>query len=103
MSNPAALVATPLPPGERENTELPNDPSPSVTIRSNAARYRLPNWIRSTKLGSGILNDIRSRAPYYKSDWTDAWNYRVIPATTLIFFSKCVYCFHNRDIMLTFC
>lgn len=39
-------------------------------------------------LGSGISLDIRARAPFYLSDWTDAWNYRVIPATTLIFFAK---------------
>jgi hypothetical protein len=36
----------------------------------------------------GIVQDIRARAPYYLSDWTDAWNYRVVPATLLIFFAK---------------
>jgi hypothetical protein len=41
-------------------------------------------------LGRGIRNDIKARAPYYISDWTDAYNYRVVPATILIFFSKCV-------------
>lgn len=45
--------------------------------------------IKSLKIGAGIRNDIRSRIPYYASDWTDAWNYRVVPATTLIFFAKC--------------
>lgn len=28
------------------------------------------------------------RAPYYLSDWTDAYNYRVIPATAFVFFSN---------------
>ncbi|KAJ4481879.1 HCO3 transporter family-domain-containing protein [Lentinula aciculospora] len=44
------------------------------------------NWI--AKLASGIVLDIRARAPYYVKDWTDAWNYRVVPATALIFFAN---------------
>jgi hypothetical protein len=47
----------------------------------------------SVKLGAGIYNDIRSRAPYYISDWTDAWSYRVVPATVLIFFAKYAFFF----------
>lgn len=39
-------------------------------------------------LGYGIYNDLRSRLPYYKSDFTDAFNYRVIPSTTYIFFTN---------------
>jgi boron transporter len=39
-------------------------------------------------LGYGIYNDIRSRLPHYKSDFTDAFNYRVIPSTTFIFFTN---------------
>ncbi|KAJ7593521.1 HCO3 transporter family-domain-containing protein [Mycena floridula] len=45
---------------------------------------RLPAWIR--RIGSGIGLDIQARAPWYRSDWSDAWNYRVLPATALIFF-----------------
>ncbi|KAJ7808864.1 anion exchanging protein [Mycena olivaceomarginata] len=44
------------------------------------------DWIRA--LGSGVVSDIRSRAPFYLTDWCDAWNYRVIPATALIFFAN---------------
>ncbi|KDQ11348.1 hypothetical protein BOTBODRAFT_114602 [Botryobasidium botryosum FD-172 SS1] len=33
----------------------------------------------------GIWRDINARGPYYLSDWTDAWTYRVIPATLLMF------------------
>ena len=33
------------------------------------------------RLGRGMYDDVRARAPYYMSDWTDAWNYRVVPAT----------------------
>lgn len=29
----------------------------------------------------GMVNDIRRRAPFYMSDWTDAWDYRVVPST----------------------
>ncbi|KAJ3771636.1 HCO3 transporter family-domain-containing protein [Lentinula raphanica] len=42
----------------------------------------------ATKLASGIILDVRARAPYYVRDWTDAWNYRVVPATALIFFAN---------------
>ncbi|EGN98127.1 hypothetical protein SERLA73DRAFT_169180 [Serpula lacrymans var. lacrymans S7.3] len=41
-----------------------------------------------TVLGAGIIQDVRARAPWYRSDWTDAWNYRVVPATALIFFAN---------------
>jgi hypothetical protein len=33
------------------------------------------------RIGRGMYDDVRARAPYYMSDWTDAWNYRVVPAT----------------------
>jgi hypothetical protein len=42
-------------------------------------------------LGRGIVRDLRARIPFYKSDWTDAWNYRVVPATALIFCAKYVF------------
>ncbi|KAH9924631.1 anion exchanging protein [Epithele typhae] len=58
--------------------------SPSATLRG---RRKLPSWI-PTFIGRGILRDIRARAPYYASDWKDAWNYRVIPAIVLIFFAN---------------
>jgi hypothetical protein len=36
----------------------------------------------------GMINDVRRRTPYYWSDWTDAWNYRVVPATVYMYFAK---------------
>ncbi|PHH64943.1 hypothetical protein CDD81_3580 [Ophiocordyceps australis] len=36
----------------------------------------------------GLINDIRRRAPYYASDWLDAWNYRVVPATVYMYFAN---------------
>ncbi|KAL0960869.1 hypothetical protein HGRIS_005884 [Hohenbuehelia grisea] len=47
---------------------------------------RVPSWIRT--FGSGVVLDIKARAPWYRRDWTDAWNYRVVPATALIFFAN---------------
>lgn len=73
--------------GVGSSVTLPLPPSPPS--RANLGNTMLV-WIKSIRPGRGILNDIRARAPYYLSDWTDAWNYRVIPATALIFFSKWV-------------
>lgn len=36
----------------------------------------------------GMANDIKRRAPYYLSDWKDAWDYRVVPATIYMYFAK---------------
>lgn len=74
----------------------PSSSAASATFVAGKTRpARRHALIVSSKLPSirpfyGIINDIKARAPYYWSDWTDAWNYRVIPATLLIFFSKCV-------------
>jgi len=35
-----------------------------------------------------MYHDLAARLPYYWSDWTDAWNYRVVPATWVIFFAN---------------
>ncbi|KAH0835696.1 HCO3 transporter family-domain-containing protein [Lanmaoa asiatica] len=59
----------------------------SLTLRTALSRrYFLPQFTR--KFGAGIFQDIRARAPWYPSDWSDAWNYRVVPATVLIFFAN---------------
>lgn len=36
----------------------------------------------------GMVNDVRRRAPYYWSDWRDAWDYRVVPSTIYMYFAK---------------
>ncbi|KKA26173.1 hypothetical protein TD95_005233 [Thielaviopsis punctulata] len=36
----------------------------------------------------GMLRDLRRRLPYYISDWRDAWDYRVVPATVYMFFAN---------------
>ncbi|KAF9485882.1 hypothetical protein BDN70DRAFT_870804 [Pholiota conissans] len=59
---------------------------PAVVPVNSKAASRYLRWL--TRLGRGIILDIRSRLPWYLSDWTDAWNYRVVPATALIFFAN---------------
>ncbi|PSN68118.1 hypothetical protein BS50DRAFT_573078 [Corynespora cassiicola Philippines] len=41
-----------------------------------------------TRLFSGMVNDVRRRAPFYWSDWKDAWDYRVVPATVYMYFAN---------------
>ncbi|KAF4343064.1 chloride-bicarbonate anion exchanger AE2 [Fusarium beomiforme] len=36
----------------------------------------------------GMVSDVRRRIPYYVSDWTDAWDYRVVPATVYMYFAN---------------
>jgi hypothetical protein len=40
------------------------------------------------RLFRGMVDDVRRRAPFYLSDWTDAWDYRVVPATVYMYFAK---------------
>jgi hypothetical protein len=55
----------------------------SLSRKSN----RTPKWWK-IRLFRGMINDVRRRAPFYVSDWTDAWDYRVIPATVYMYFAK---------------
>ena len=75
-------------------TNGPSSGATSVTLGTgdirplSAFRSSILDFILSFRPFYGIVRDIRSRAPYYWSDWKDAWNYRVVPATLLIFFAK---------------
>lgn len=42
-----------------------------------------------------MINDVKRRAPYYWSDWTDAWDYRIVPATVYMYFAKYVWSFFS--------
>ncbi|KZZ88335.1 Bicarbonate transporter, eukaryotic [Moelleriella libera RCEF 2490] len=55
---------------------------------SSDARRREP-WWRMHPF-RGMVHDVRRRLPYYVSDWTDAWDYRVVPATVYMYFAKYV-------------
>ncbi|PHH77629.1 hypothetical protein CDD80_400 [Ophiocordyceps camponoti-rufipedis] len=62
-------------------------PAPD-TPRGPPDQVRCPDpWWR-LHLFRGILNDIRRRAPFYSSDWRDAWDYRVVPATIYMYFAN---------------
>jgi boron transporter len=60
----------------------------SFSERSRASNVE-PKWWR-IKYCRGMINDIKRRAPYYWSDWKDAWDYRVVPATVYMYFAKYV-------------
>ncbi|RAH77519.1 hypothetical protein BO86DRAFT_392546 [Aspergillus japonicus CBS 114.51] len=59
-------------PGARHNPTSPASPS---------------KWYR-VHLFRGMVKDVKRRAPYYWSDWTDAWDYRVVPATVYMYFAN---------------
>ncbi|KAA1473803.1 hypothetical protein DENSPDRAFT_840295 [Dentipellis sp. KUC8613] len=81
---PASIPSEPRKQNEEEaeqhHTSTPSSSTTSRTVRRT--------WLSSFRIGRGIIHDIRARAPWYISDWKDAWNYRVIPATALIFFAN---------------
>lgn len=47
----------------------------------------MPKWWK-IRLFRGMINDVRRRLPFYWSDWRDAWDYRVVPATIYMYFAK---------------
>lgn len=85
-------VAQIIPPDTQELPqhilEWKGEPAASTSTTFPTTPTQFFNLTGSRRLGSGIISDIRTRAPWYLSDWTDAWNYRVVPATALIFFAK---------------
>ncbi|GFP55347.1 putative transporter C543.05c [Trichoderma asperellum] len=64
-------------------TSTPSDggASMSTTRRDDEAWWSIHPF-------RGMVNDIRRRAPYYVSDWLDAWDYRVVPATVFMYFAN---------------
>jgi hypothetical protein len=73
---------------EEQTRELALPGSKTLLQDATTTPRQTPSFIRN--LGAGIISDVRARTPWYLSDWTDAWNYRVVPATALIFFAKYV-------------
>lgn len=66
-----------------------------VSQTSAVRRSKKSRWWR-IHFFSGMIKDIKSRAPFYVSDWTDAWDYRVVPATIYMYFAKYVYASFTR-------
>lgn len=55
-----------------------SQPETTATSRQSKIDRKLPwyKWV-----GRGMYLDVKRRIPYFASDWKDAWNYRVVPAT----------------------
>ncbi|KAL8759669.1 MAG: hypothetical protein Q9199_000630 [Rusavskia elegans] len=53
------------------------------TLSREMSATRDPTWWKII-LFRGMANDLKRRAPYYWSDWKDARDYRVVPATVYI-------------------
>lgn len=56
---------------------------------SRQSSKRQPRWWK-IRIFKGMIDDVKRRAPYYWSDWKDAWDYRVVPATIYMYFAKYV-------------
>lgn len=69
----------------RENDDE-NDLQRVHSTRSTRSHGRARWW--RVRLFRGMVADVRRRAPYYWSDWADAWDYRVVPATVYMYFAK---------------
>jgi hypothetical protein len=65
----------------------------------SAATASTERWWK-VHLFQGMVKDIRRRTPYYWSDWTDAWDYRVVPATVYMYFAK--YGPDNANVLFSF-
>ncbi|RKF71239.1 putative transporter [Golovinomyces cichoracearum] len=51
------------------------------------SRKHSPKWWK-IRFFRGMKNDVKRRLPFYLSDWRDAWDYRIVPATLYIFFAN---------------
>lgn len=76
----------------RSSPGLPRDSQENLSREvshapTNASSTRKRKWWR-IRLFRGMINDVRRRAPFYWSDWIDAWDYRVVPATVYMYFAK---------------
>ena len=90
VTDPNLTLVTPTPlNGSRPGTPQANNFTTSVNKEAlNEDRSLKKAWITCGSPLSGIFRDIKARLPYYVRDWTDAYNYRVIPATAMVFFAK---------------
>ncbi|KAL4810520.1 HCO3 transporter family-domain-containing protein [Aspergillus unguis] len=56
-------------------------------VHDQSSRPDEPKWWR-IRFFRGMVDDVKRRAPYYWSDWADAWDYRVVPATVYMYFAN---------------
>jgi len=72
---------------EKQNDAEEHQRLSRETSRRSSKRQR--RWWK-IRFFRGMIDDVKRRAPYYLSDWTDAWDYRVVPATVYMYFAKYV-------------
>ncbi|KAF2139501.1 uncharacterized protein K452DRAFT_274829 [Aplosporella prunicola CBS 121167] len=63
------------------------EPLGRADTRATASTHKHVPWWQ-IRWGRGMVNDVRRRAPFYVSDFTDAWDYRVVPATVYMYFAN---------------
>lgn len=80
-----ASTREPAQAAEQHNTV--REDSQRHTSTATSAHSAKPKWWH-VHLFRGMVDDVKRRAPYYWSDWIDAWDYRVIPATVYMYFAK---------------
>ncbi|KAJ5749175.1 uncharacterized protein N7511_010871 [Penicillium nucicola] len=71
---------------EEQQHAVPEDSQRHTSTATSAHSAKSKWW--HVHLFRGMVNDLKRRAPYYWSDWTDAWDYRVIPATVYMYFAN---------------
>ena len=76
--------------------------SRETSRQTTASRKRKPKWWK-IRLFRGMIDDVKRRLPYYWSDWRDAWDYRVIPATVYMYFAKYDHMFSPYCLIRTLC
>lgn len=76
--------------GIRPDPEEQERLSRHTSRRSTRSKIKTPKWWK-IHLFRGMIDDVKRRAPFYLSDWTDAWDYRVVPATVYMYFAKYEY------------
>jgi boron transporter len=75
-------------PGEKKGPASQRGTTRRGSNRDGASRRTTADRWWKIHLFRGMVNDLRRRAPYYWSDWVDAWDYRVVPATVYMYFAK---------------
>jgi len=89
-SRPLTGTAHPRQRRDRLGPATPDEPTAHNVVPSDTANSRrMARWWR-IRLFRGMVRDVLRRAPYYRSDWVDAWDYRVVPATVYMYFAKWV-------------
>src|ERR1700743_2243768 len=62
--------------------------SEHVTRQTTRSSHRREAKWYKIRWFKGITDYVKRRAPSYGSDWRDAWDYRVVPATVYMYFAK---------------